>query len=225
MWCWLKETYFIKEPEGKSSGFFWVQGKSFADGWIDIAARVRCLANLDEFLRSDSLVFDYLDRADHCSNIKADWMIKGQALGEPCYLFLRSKEEQKKLKNRAQRDYFCLSFFPERGIEYGNNARSMNILYKQRINTETGERETLCCHPGYIPLKQRSWCKGCNFLLCEKRDFQKYIVERFSVKLITEEHQVSYNNTTNHHSFQFLNIEYPCTFTLLMHNVVESHMD
>jgi len=45
---------------------------NFRKGEIDIATRIACFSRLDEFLRSDTFVIDYLDCHDSGSRLEAD---------------------------------------------------------------------------------------------------------------------------------------------------------
>ena len=108
----------------------------------DILCRIECLTYLDQFLASENTVFDYMNRTDSGSNIKADWMIKGNLDTQLCYLFIEGYESKTK-PNRKKDDYYCKSFFPDQGIAYGSYAKHTAILLKEKVNTETSKTETL----------------------------------------------------------------------------------
>ena len=136
---WIEEGRLTMADLAKSS--------NFRKDEIDIAARISCLSRLDEFLRSDNFVIDYLDRHASGSRLEADWLIRGNIDGELCYLFLVAKSSKEVTKDRSSGHYVCRSIFPYRGIAYGQYGRSMTTLLKQR-NSTIGERtEILYRHP------------------------------------------------------------------------------
>lgn len=121
---------------------------------IDIEARIRCVSRLDEFLQSEHIVVDYLHCPDQSSNIRADWLFKNMIDSEIWYLFVKSKETESTQGTRTAGNYYCLTMFPERGIEYGSLRKPMTILLKERHNVAKNTTCQLYCHPTYSPLGQ-----------------------------------------------------------------------
>jgi len=133
--------------EGRLTMADLARSQNFCKGGIDIAARIACLSRLDEFLRSENTVIDYLGRQDPRSRLEADWLIRGTIDGELCYLFLIAKSSKEVTKDRSSGHYVCRSIFPYRGIAYGQYGRSMTTLLKQRISTIGERTEILYRHP------------------------------------------------------------------------------
>jgi len=94
-------------------------------------------------LISENLVFDYLERGDPSSNIKADWLIKGMIKETQCYLFLRNTDKTKGKEDRSNLTYCCCSFFPYSKIKYGLNARKMTIMKKNKLILSSHTNEIL----------------------------------------------------------------------------------
>ncbi len=89
-----------------------------------------------------------MDRSEHSSEIKSDWLITGKIDEEICYLFVDS-DNKKRNDDRKSRTYYIKSFFPKRKLEYGHNAIKVAILAKQKINLSTGYIETITCHKNF----------------------------------------------------------------------------
>lgn len=75
-------------------------------------------------------------------------MITGKINNENCYVFLRSIHTNSK-NNRLSEDYLISSFFPERGVIYGNNARQMHVLFKEEIHLPSRNKIILSCHHNF----------------------------------------------------------------------------
>lgn len=58
--------------EGRLTMADLAKSPNFQKGAIDIAARIACLSRLNEFLRSENFVIDYLKRHDPRSRLEAD---------------------------------------------------------------------------------------------------------------------------------------------------------
>jgi len=143
----IKEIKEIKD--GRLAMAHLKKSRFFFCSEIDIAARIKCVSKLDEFLRSENTVIDYYERSDPASRIQADWLIRGEIDGKRCYLFLLSEIKHKKPVNRSSCDYVCCSMFPEKGIIYGAHGRVMTTLLKRRNSMEGNISEIIYKHLEY----------------------------------------------------------------------------
>jgi len=142
--------FLIKEiEEGRLTLDHLKKSQFFCCNEIDIAARIKCVAKLDDFLRSENTVIDYYGRSDPRSRIQADWLVRGEIDGNRCYLFLVSKMKHKQTVDRSNGDYVCSSMFPEKGIVYGSQGRVMTTLHKRRNSMEGKISEIIYVHPKY----------------------------------------------------------------------------
>ena len=94
-----------------------------------IKERINFLPLLEDILDSNDTVFRYNKKANIYSVIDADYLLKNNMESRNIFLFLSKKKDD---------TYFCRSFFPEEKMDYTRNQASWTLLYKRKINTETG---------------------------------------------------------------------------------------
>lgn len=94
-----------------------------------IKERINFLPLLEDILDSNDTIFRYNKKANIYSVIDADYLLKNNMESRNIFLFLSKKKDD---------TYFCRSFFPEEKMDYTRNQASWTLLYKRKINTETG---------------------------------------------------------------------------------------
>lgn len=94
-----------------------------------IKERINFLPLLEDILDSNDTIFKYNKKANTYSVIDADYLLKNNMDSRNIFLFLSKKKDD---------TYFCRSFFPEEKMDYTRNQASWTLLYKRKINTETG---------------------------------------------------------------------------------------
>lgn len=76
----------------------------------------------------------YNRKANVYSMIEADYLMKNRKEDRNLYLFLSNSEKDR---------YYCRSFFPESTMDYTKNQASWTLLYKKKINRNTGDSQVL----------------------------------------------------------------------------------
>ena len=99
-----------------------------------IKERINFLPLLEDILDSNDTIFKYNKKANTYSVIDADYLLKNNMGSRNIFLFLSKKKDD---------TYFCRSFFPEEKMDYTRNQASWTLLYKRKINTETGAGKVL----------------------------------------------------------------------------------
>lgn len=99
-----------------------------------IKERINFLPLLEDILDSNDTIFRYNKKANIYSVIDADYLLKNNMDSRNIFLFLSKKKDD---------TYFCRSFFPEEKMDYTRNQASWTLLYKRKINTETGAGKVL----------------------------------------------------------------------------------
>ena len=99
-----------------------------------IKERINFLPLLEDILDSNDTIFKYNKKANTYSVIDADYLLKNNMDSRNIFLFLSKKKDD---------TYFCRSFFPEEKMDYTRNQASWTLLYKRKINTETGAGKVL----------------------------------------------------------------------------------
>ena len=84
---------------------------------------------------SNDTIFKYNRKQNAYSVIKADYIMKNNAVGRNIFLFLAENGEEGR--------YFCRSFFPQDKMDYTKNQAAWTLLYKKKITHSTGEEEIL----------------------------------------------------------------------------------
>ena len=99
-----------------------------------IEERVYFLPLLEDILDSNDTIFKYNKKSNVYSKIDADYLMKNSMESRNVFLFLSRKTDG---------TYFCRSFFPENKMDYTKDQASWTLLYKKKINKETGEELVL----------------------------------------------------------------------------------
>ena len=93
--------------------------------------RLKPLAQLEEFLDSNEIIFRYNSKIHTFSLIQADYLLQNNFEGNPVYLFLA---------RRMDRDtQVCRTFFPKAEKDYAQGQPRYTLLKKEKINLQTGE--------------------------------------------------------------------------------------
>lgn len=109
-----------------------------------IKERVNFVAALEEFLDSNKTVFKFNNRTNTFSLIDADYILKNSDIAQNMYVFI-----SKDIKN--SNTYFCRSAFTRNKSEkdYAAGHTSYTLLYKEKIDLLTSEKQILYSHPSY----------------------------------------------------------------------------
>lgn len=120
--------------------------------WSDeLAARVRCVENLEALLDSHALVFRYCERNSRFgSKIQAEYLLDFvhpvigiQEFGE-IYLFLD--------KRTGRSERFCRSIFPRHDFrDYTKGQTKWTLLYERKVNLSSGSELVVYQHRLYKP--------------------------------------------------------------------------
>lgn len=105
-----------------------------SDFYEKISERIHFLPLLESILDSNETVFKYNRKANVYSMIEADYLMKNRKEDRNLYLFLSNSEKDR---------YYCRSFFPEGTMDYTKNQASWTLLYKKKINRNTGDSQVL----------------------------------------------------------------------------------
>jgi len=96
-----------------------------------IMGRLNYLHGLEQFMDSNSLIFKYDSRKNASSHIKAKYLLENELYGDTVYLFLDEDNYM---------DALCgVSIFPKESVDYTIGQTGFTLLYKEKINTVTGE--------------------------------------------------------------------------------------
>lgn len=106
-----------------------------SDLYYKIADRIDMFPLLEDIIDRNDTIFKYNRRLNAYSVIKADYIMKNSEEGKNIFLFLSGSGEEGK--------YFCRSFFPENRMDYAKNQASWTLLYKEKVNLSTGDKEIL----------------------------------------------------------------------------------
>ncbi len=125
------------------------------ENYAGISDRVLLVEKLDQFLDSNDFVFKYTKGAEGFE-LTADYTLqKGKGETES-YVFIEEGQELRGRQKVRTGLFFCKSCFPRAKDENGNLRQSKTmgcpeykLLYKEKINLETGEKEILFRSPGY----------------------------------------------------------------------------
>lgn len=105
-----------------------------SDFYHKIAERVHFLPLLESLIDSNETVFKYNQKNNVYSMIEADYMMKNKNKDKNLHLFL---------SNSTANNYYCRSFFPEEKMDYTKNQALWTLLYKKKINRNTGTEQVL----------------------------------------------------------------------------------
>ena len=106
-----------------------------SDLYYKIADRIDMFPLLEDIIDRNDTIFKYNRRLNAYSVFKADYIMKNSEEGKNIFLFLSGSGEEGK--------YFCRSFFPEDRMDYAKNQASWTLLYKEKVNLSTGDKEIL----------------------------------------------------------------------------------
>lgn len=106
-----------------------------SDHYKKIADRIDMLPLLEDIIDSNDTIFKYNRKLNTYSVIKADYLMKNAVKGKNVFVFLA--------ENGETGNYYCRSFFPETKMDYARNQPSWTLLYKEKTDKSTGEKEIL----------------------------------------------------------------------------------
>lgn len=112
--------------------------------YSEIDERIALIENLENFLDSNKTIFKFNNLTNTFSLIEADYILKNSDTYKNMYVFI-SKE------GKNSNTYFCRSAFPRDKSErdYAIGHTSYTLLYKEKIDLLTNERQVLYTHPSY----------------------------------------------------------------------------
>ncbi|MCM1188469.1 MAG: PBECR4 domain-containing protein [bacterium] len=102
-----------------------------SDFFYEMEPRLLPLAELENFLDSNKLIFRYNPKANPFSAIKADYLLENDFRGTPVYLFLAQRSGENTL--------FCRTFFPKSDKDYTHGHPRYTLLKKEKLCLTTGE--------------------------------------------------------------------------------------
>ena len=89
------------------------------------------LAQLEEFLDSNKIIFRYNYKVHTFSAIQADYLLQNDFEGQPVYLFLAQRT--------GDNTQVCRTFFPKSEKDYAQGQPQYTLLKKEKINQKTGD--------------------------------------------------------------------------------------
>lgn len=106
--------------------------------------RISFIENLEDFFDSNKTVFKYDNKVNSFSMIEADYLLKNETHTKNFYVFISREHDNSDV-------YFCRSAFPRDKSEtdYAMGHTSYTLLYKEKIDLLTNERQVLYTHPPY----------------------------------------------------------------------------
>lgn len=118
-----------------------IESSTYYEGIID---RIEMIEKLEDFFDSNKTVFKFNSHINTFSLINADYILKNSDKDKNMYVFVSED-------NSTPRTYFCRSAFPrDRSLsDYAAGHTSYTLLYKEKTNTLTNQKQVLYCHPSY----------------------------------------------------------------------------
>jgi len=112
--------------------------------YSQILERVKFVAELENFLDGNNSVFKFNKHANPGSLIKADYILKSSDTTKNMYVFLS-------IADKTNDICFCRSAFTrdKSEIDYAAGHTHYTLLYKEKVNLITKEKEILYTHPSY----------------------------------------------------------------------------
>lgn len=98
-----------------------------------IQNRFEPLANIEQLLDDNRLVFRYNTKRNQFSLIEADYLLSAPHEGKDIYIFIA--------KNEDSGIYYCCSFFPREQVDYTKGQVIYTMLYKEKVCLSTGEKQ------------------------------------------------------------------------------------
>lgn len=108
--------------------FFQAQQSAF---FQKMEPRLKPLAQLEEFLDSNKIIFRYNSKVHAFSLLQADYLLQNDFEGQPVYLFLA--------RRTGDNTQVCRTFFPKAEKDYAQGQPQYTLLKKEKINLNTGE--------------------------------------------------------------------------------------
>ena len=96
-----------------------------------ISKRIDFFKYIEAILDSNNLIFKYNKGNTNGSNIDAEYLFENKDYENILYIFID------KCTNSQHR--FCRSFFPKDEKDYSKNQTRMTLVYKEKINLDSGE--------------------------------------------------------------------------------------
>ena len=95
-----------------------------------IQNRFEPLAEIENILDDNRLVFHYNPNINYFSRIQADFLLSTEYNGNDVYVFISEKQEN---------HYFCRSFFPKETTDYTNQQPVCHLIFKEKIYKNSGK--------------------------------------------------------------------------------------
>lgn len=108
--------------------------------------RIFLLTKLESLLDGNEIIFKYYKKRSSFSVIDASYLFSVLDNEKTVYIFVDKRDE-------LNRKFFCRSFFPYKDIDYAQGQERWTLLYKEKINVDTGESVIQYQHPSYKPQK------------------------------------------------------------------------
>lgn len=98
-----------------------------------IKNRIEAFINIEKILDSNDLIFKYSKKLNPMSQIEANFLLCSNSDDKEVYLFIR--------ESNINEEYLCCSFFPKEQIDYTRGQTKFTLLYKEKVNLITNEKE------------------------------------------------------------------------------------
>lgn len=99
-----------------------------------IQERVDMLPMLEMLFDCNDTIFRYNSHQNSFSMIQADYLMKNTIEMKNIFIFLSQDGENQ---------YFCRSFFAQEKVDYSENQSKWTLLYKEKIDKSSGDKEIL----------------------------------------------------------------------------------
>ncbi len=97
---------------------------------LEIENRFIPLAQIEQLLDSNELIFRYHQKQNQFSLISAAYLLSTPLDDTEIYIFIDQREDG---------NYFCKSFFPKGARDYTVGQTKYTLLYKEKVNLMTGD--------------------------------------------------------------------------------------
>ncbi len=99
----------------------------------EIEDRFKPLSCIEKIMDDNNIVFRYNEKSNTFSLIQADFLLATPFENNDVYIFISKKEDSE--------EFFCRSFFPKSNKDYTTGQTKYTLLYKEKVNLLTGEKE------------------------------------------------------------------------------------
>lgn len=99
--------------------------------FLNIYNRIEYFAHLESMLDNNEIIFKYNTNRNTFSLIQADYLLQSQYNQKNMYIFID--------KQPNSDTYFCRSFFPKGKKDYTVGQAKYTLLYKEKINKQSGK--------------------------------------------------------------------------------------